>query len=282
MRNIIIISILLLKTISSFAGGGDNNPFGARSAGMGNSSVMLSDLWSIYHNQAGLAGIKNMEFGIHYENRFFVKELSLSAGAFVLPTKSGVFGLSISHFGYSQYYESKIGLAYAKSLGNIFSVGVQFDYLNTYFSQEYGNKGTAVAELGVRATPTENMYIGAHIFNPTRSKIAAYNDEQIPTIIRFGVGYNFSKKVIVTAETEKDLQNAPVFKAGLEYNFMEHLFLRSGVSSNPNKMYFGVGYEYKGFKADIAFSTHPTLGLTPYISIMWEFNKTGERKESLL
>ncbi|MBI5219973.1 MAG: hypothetical protein HY958_13685 [Bacteroidia bacterium] len=276
-----VFACFILSTTGAIAGGGDDNPFGARSAGMANASVMLSDIWSISHNQAGLASLKNMSVGFHYENRFLVNELSLKAGTFILPTKTGVFGLSISQFGYSKYNESKIGLAFAKSLGEVFSAGIQFDYINTYFSEYYGNKGTAVVEIGVRAVPKENFYIGAHIYNPTRSKIAAYHDERIPTIMRLGLGYNFSRKVLVTAETEKDIENDPVFKAGIEYNFMEHLFIRTGVASNPEKATFGIGYEIKGLKADLAFSTHPQLGLTPHFSLLWEFNKQ-EKKESLL
>ena len=46
----------------------DNLPVGARSAGIGNSSVALSDVWSLQHNQAGLANLKYLEVGI-YANR---------------------------------------------------------------------------------------------------------------------------------------------------------------------------------------------------------------------
>ncbi len=274
---------LLLVSMSDFAraGGENTNPFGARAAGMGNASVMLSDIWSVNSNQAGLAGLKGMTCGFHYENRFFVPELSLGAGAFALPTKSGTFALSFSNFGYSNYYESKAGLAYAKNLWDFLSVGIQFDYLNTYLSEYYGNKGTVAVEMGIRYVYKDNMYIGAHVFNPTRSKIAAYNDERVPTIMKIGIGYNFSRKVLIVSEVEKDLVAKPAFKAGVEYNFMENFFLRTGVISNPGNISFGVGYEYKGLKADIAFITHQTLGLSPHVSLLWIFN-TEDKKESLL
>lgn len=264
-----------------FAGGGDDNPFGARSAGMGNASVMLSDFWSVSQNQAGLATLKNIGGGLYYENRFFVNELSLKAGGFVLPTKSGVFGLSLSQFGYSRYNESKVGLAYAKKLWDFLSAGIQFNYINTYIAESYGNKGTAVAEIGLRAVPKENLYIGAHIFNPTRARIADYRDERIPTVMRLGIGCNFSKKVLVTAETEKDLQNIPVFRSGVEYNFMDHVFFRAGISSNPRKASFGIGFEYAGFKADLAFASHPVLGYSPHFSVMWELSRKDQTKSQL-
>ncbi len=281
MKSVGFVIILMSFHFFSFAGGGDDNPFGARSAAMGGASVMISDFWSISQNQAGLASLKNMGGGIYYENRFLVNELSLKAGGFVLPTKSGVFGISVSQFGYSKYNESKIGLAYSKKLWDFLSAGIQFNYINTYIAEGYGNKGTAVAEIGIRAVPKENIYIGAHIFNPTRARIADYNNERIPTVMRLGIGCNFSKKVLATVETEKDLINAPVFKSGVEYNFMNHVFFRAGVSSNPQKVSFGLGFEYAGLKADIAFASHPVLGFSPHFSLMWELAKKDKTKTQL-
>jgi len=108
--------------------GNDNYPTGSRSASMGNSSVTLSDVWSTHHNQAGLAGLTKPTIGFHHENRFIVKEYGLQSLAFVLPTNSGNFGISLSYFGYSKYNESKIGLGYAKKLSDKISFGVQLDY----------------------------------------------------------------------------------------------------------------------------------------------------------
>ena len=71
----------------------------------------------------------------------------------------------------------------------------------------------------------ENLYVGAHMYNPTRSKIADYDDERIPTIMRIGLGYNFADKVFLSVETEKDLVNKAIFKAGIEYDFLKHIYL---------------------------------------------------------
>jgi hypothetical protein len=69
----------------------DNYPFGGSAAGMANAAVTLYDFWSTSHNQAGLSRIENPAVGVYFENRFLVDELSLGAGAFVVPTSSGVF-----------------------------------------------------------------------------------------------------------------------------------------------------------------------------------------------
>jgi hypothetical protein len=273
------VLVLLFSLLTATA---QNYSLGSRSAALGNSSVTLRDIWSIHHNQAGLAYLEVPSAGFHFENRFLVPELGLRAGVFGYPTKYGTFGLCVSYFGYRQYNESKFGLAYALRLGKVLSAGIQIDYLNTFFEAEYGNKGTVIGEIGLLAEPVRHLYIGAHLFNPTRSKIADYNDEREPTILRIGMGYHFADKVYVAAEAEKDLDFATTFKGGLEYRFLKNLFLRAGVSSNPAQPSFGIGYVLKGFKADIAFSSHPNLGITPHFSLTYQFASPNKSSESSL
>ena len=91
----------------------------------------------------------------------------------------------------------------------------------------------------------------------------------MPTIFRIGLGYNFSDKVTLTIETEKDLDMKPVFKAGLEYNIIANLYLRTGISTtSPIYSYaFGVGYKFKGISLDIAFNKDPVLDYKTSISM---------------
>ena len=249
----------------------DNYPTGARSAGMGNSSVTLFDVWSTHHNQAGLARIEKPTIGFHHENKFIVKEYALQSLAFVLPTKSGNFGLSLSYFGYSKYNESKIGLGYGKKLGDKISIGVQIDYFNTYISENYGSKGTALGEVGILAEPMENFFVGVHVFNPTMSQVADYDNERIPTIFKIGLGYKFADNLFISGETEKDIDFSPVFKVGVEYMMMDDFYLRAGISTNPIQNSFGIGYVLNKLKVDVAFSLHQVLGVTPHFTVVYEF-----------
>ena len=102
----------------------DNYPVGARSAGVANASVTYSDVWSVYHNQAGLALLKDISVGTYFENRFLISQLGLRSFTAAVPVGNvGTFGLSGTFFGYSAYSEKKAGLAYAKKLGdNVSSV----------------------------------------------------------------------------------------------------------------------------------------------------------------
>jgi len=265
---ILLFYLLVFNSITR----GDNYPVGARSAGMMNATVMLSDVWSGFHNQAGLAWIESIEFGAHFENQFFMEEMSLKSAVFALPTnKSGVFGLNFSYFGNPSYNESKVGLAYSKTFSDYFAVGIQLDYFNTNIYSDYGNQGTAVAEIGLRAIPIKNLYLGAHVFNLTRSKIDFYEEEPIPTIFRVGAGYNFADRFLLTTEVEKTIEYKPVIKAGAEYRLLDNLFLRGGISSESAKYAFGMGIIFRKIHADFAFSKHQILGYSTHISMHISF-----------
>lgn len=251
----------------------DNSPLGARSSGLGNASVSLSDLWSVQNNQAGLGFVKEINAGAYYQNQFMLKELGTKAFVFALPTKSGTFGLCVSNFGYSLFSRNKYGLAFGKAFGNKISAGVMMDYLQTNIA-EYGKRGSLVAEAGVQAKPMKNLTIGVHIFNLTRTKLADYNDERIPTIMRLGADYKFSDKVFVALETEKDIDKKAMFKAGLEYVLIKELYLRAGVSTNPSLSCFGIGINLKQFRLDISSTYHTTFGFSPQVGLLYKFETT--------
>jgi hypothetical protein len=268
--------------------GNDIDISGGKSKGMGNTSVMYSDIWSISNNQAGLAFIKNPAVGLYYENKFTMAQTGYQSLAMAIPTKkTGTFGLNVSYFGYSEYNESKVSLAYGKKLGDKFAVGLKVNYLNIGFSDEYGSKGKAIAEIGVLYEPKDKLFIGAHIYNITREMIAKDTDDDnvnnqvaIPTNFRLGLGYKFTDNVFVATEVEKDLENKPVFKVGVDYQVVEKFFLRAGMSTNPNQTAsivstlttFGMGYKSENFNVDLAFINSSALGMSSQISVYYIFD----------
>ena len=270
MKKLFTLTIILLISVSIFA---DNFPIGSNSAGMAYSSVTLRDVWAVYNNQASLAHLEGISFGAYYENRFGLKEFGIKSVAATFSTKPGTFGLSYTYYGFDQFNENKFGLSYGMQLAKFLSVGIQIDYFLINQNPEYGNIHAIAGEVGILAEPIEDLFIGAHVFNPWRAKISIFQDERMPTIFRIGAGYNFSDKVTLTIETEKDLDEKAVFKAGLEYNIVSNLFLRTGIeTSSPIYSYaFGVGYKFKGISLDIAVNKHPVLDYKTSVSLAVNF-----------
>jgi len=261
--------IMLLLSFSSFAQ--ENFPLGSRPAALANAYVMESDLWSVFHNQAGLGSYNHFAIGFHNENKFLLKESSLHALALTLPVKPGTIGFSYSYFGFEKYNESKIGLGFGKTFGEKFSAGVQLNFHRIFQPTEYGNRNSLSIEGGIQYKPVNSVTLGLHIFNPTGTKISAYERDTIPTILRAGLSYKPYEKLWLGLETEKTLDSELKVKAGVEYRLLESLFLRTGIVTNPIRSSFGLGYQISKISADIAFTRDETLGFLPHFTFRFQF-----------
>lgn len=280
MRKIqsVALSLFFVASIHMAAfGGNENQPIGARSAGLANASLTLNDVWSVHHNQAGLGSIRKITAGVYYESRFLMPELGLSAGALALPVGRGAFGLSFRTFGYQAYKENKIGLAYGRAFGDFLSIGMQINFQSAVFSEFYGSSSTFTAEIGAIYKAGKKVTLAAHLFNPNQSRIAEFDDERIPSVIRFGARYLFSNQVFVVAEVENALYQNPVLRGGLEYHPVDILYVRAGISGNPFNSNFGFGLQMKKFQLDFAGAFHQVLGFTPKISLTFNPSAGNEK-----
>jgi hypothetical protein len=267
MRNKICFLIFFIFVCHG-ADSAENYPSGARALSLSNAFVSISDTWSTFHNQAGLAGLESFSAGVFYESRFMVDELSHTAGSLVIPIKSGTFGISFSQFGKGTYKEHKIGLAFAKSLSKKISAAIQLDYLSERFPENERAAGFATFEAGIVYAATEELFLGAHIFNPIQGGIKTPEGVQkMPAVLRIGGHYQFPKMVLLIFETEKNFENPLLFKSGLEFSPVKNLALRFGVSGKPVAYTAGIGFQTGKITTDIGFSYHGNLGITPSVSI---------------
>jgi len=275
LRHILFFVLLPMFAI------GQNYPPGAKSASLGHASVALSDLWASYNNQAGLAFLEAPEVGAFFENRFLMQELNAQGVAFAMPFKKmgGTLGINLYRFGYSNFNDNKLGLTFAKKFGKVFSAGIQ---LNLHYFQQGGSYEsilTATGELSMLLYLAENWTLGAHVFNPTRTSMASFDREKIPTVFRLGTAYAFSEKVQASLEIEKDLVYEPTFRAGLEYKPSKKVSIRAGLNSNPISPAFGLGLNLGDFVFDAASSWHQVLGFSPQASLSYRFNRPKSRRK---
>jgi hypothetical protein len=274
-KHLLLLFSILFFHFSSYAG---NEPqsIGARSNALGNASLTLSDAFSLFNNQAAMAFIKDITIGLYTERRFMLKELSFNAGGVILPTKSGVFGLSANYYGFDQYNEKKFGLAYGRRFTEKISGGIQIDYLGTSIS-EYGNASTFTFEAGLLVKITEQLTTAAHIFNPVRVN-SGFTDEKIPTTLKVGLSYEPGKKVLLAIEAKKNIDERVETDAGIEYRVIDALHLRAGVQTNPSAYSFGAGINVKQLKIDLTTSYHPVLGVRRRLLCLMLLQKNHRNK----
>jgi len=274
----LIIFVLLLPIIS-FSSEPDKTP-SARTAGLGGSSIAIADPWSVFNNQAGLGWQKDYWAGVYHENRYFVKELGFSALGACIPVKPGTFGVSLTHFGFSQFNQSRFGLSYGMMLSKSIAAGVGLNYHSLHLSSEYGSTSTITAEGGIIYQPLEKISIGAHVFNPTQSSLGS--SQNLPTSFGLGMVYKPNKNIFITIQGDDNTQSSPVFRAGLEYSPVSSLSIRAGMATNPMNLSFGLGWRVKQLVFDLAFSYHEVLGYTPYLSLSYTFDRQASNQEKPL
>lgn len=268
-----MIRALTLLLILPFASFSQNFGYmaGGRSAALAHSSVALTDVWAVHHNQAALGFLEKTTVGISYENRFFLPDLSLGNAAFAMPTNLGTVGLSFSYFGFELYNESKFGLNYARAFGKYFSMGLQINYHSYNISEGSGSDGAVTFEAGLLARPIKKLQIGFHVFNPSTSQKNAETEERLPLIVRLGAQYKIGDEVSLTAEVKKNENTAERYALGFEYQIVEKIVLRTGVGLQPLTNTFGVGLNLGSFSTHLSYEYAQVLGSNGNISLQYSF-----------
>jgi len=247
-------------------------PVAALYTGLGAYSIDHADVFSFTSNQASLAQMKHASAGVYGERRFLLDELALYQLAIAVPTRSGNFGVKAGYYGFSDYNESQIGLAYGRKLGSKVDVGVQFNY-NAIRISSYGNSSAINFEIGTVLHLTEKLHAGVHAYNPVGGKFGKNQEEKLASVYTAGLGYEASEKFFVSAEIEKE-ENQPVnVNAGMQYKFLPQLMARVGIAANTSNIYAGVGLSLKSFRLDVVAGYHPQLGITPGLMLLYNFSK---------
>jgi hypothetical protein len=282
VRKVIIVVFFSLPLWGSWKGLSQTvrSPISTGYLGLGAYSNNHIDVFSFHANQAALAKINNIAAGVYGEKRFLLKELSLYNAALTVPTHSGNFGLDARYYGFADYNETQLGLAYARSLGNKIDVGVQFNYYSVRVAG-YGNASTINFEIGTILHLTDKLNAGLHAYNPVGGKLGKVEEEKLASLYSAGLGYEASEKFFISAEIEKQEDQPVNVNAGLQYKFLPQLLARAGVSTATSSMYVGIGFGWKSLRVDATASYHPQLGITPGILlIVLLTSKGGFEKEN--
>lgn len=250
----------------------DNPVMGARAAALANTSVTIGDEWSLFNNPGATATTEDQAFGVSHERRFGVAGFNTYAATAVFSLNTyGTPGLGLYRFGDELFSIQKILLGYSHKIQNV-SLGIRADYTQLSI-QDFGSKGVFVLSFGGTARIIEGLFFGAHIYNITQAKLASYQDERIPVVMKAGLSYRPSEKLMVNVETEKNIEQPALLKAGLEYRIIENVFLRTGVALKPYIGTYGVGVTPGNFRFDYALSSHGNLGLIHQISAAYRLKK---------
>jgi len=284
----LLILYWLALPAAGWAQGNGPAGHGGRAQALGNASATLGgEVWAVANNAAGLGSLTRPTAGIYFENRYLIPSLNLAAVAVALPlgvvepaaaglparAAHGVVAFEAQRFGGVLYNEVRLGAAYAYRLG-VVSVGGRLDAQQVSF-QDLGSRRALVASLGGQADILpQRLSLGVYLYNLTQARLASYQDERVPTVLRAGLAYRPTKQVLLLAEAEKDVERDAGLKAGLEYLPVPAVAVRLGYASLSQQTTGGVGLRAGDFQLDYAAGWHAALGLSQYFSLNWQWEKS--------
>lgn len=267
-------SLLLLFIIQISVGQTVRRLVSAPYIGMGAYTTGQVDVFSTRANQAALAQIKGVSAGVYGEQRFMLQHANMFSAAVAVPSQHGNFALQADYFGYANFNESQLGLAYARSLGEALDVGIQFDYYS-FRIPAYQSSSAITFEIGVIAHLTDKLNAGVHIYNPVGGQLSKTHDEKLNSIYQFGLGFEPTESFLISAEIIKEEGLPANVNAGMQYNFDKRFFARAGVMTDTGSPYAGAGVAWQQFRLDVAASYHPQLGFSPGIMIIFNPKPSG-------
>ena len=148
----------------------------------------------------------------------------------LLPTKQGNFGFQADYFGFKNYNESQLGLAYARSVGKKLDMGIKFNYYS-FRIPGYENSSTVNFEIGAIAHLTDKLNAGIHFYNPVGGKFSKTDNEKLSSIYTLVLGMKLQIIFYISAEIVKQ-EDLPVnVNVGVQYNFVKQFFARFGIAS---------------------------------------------------
>lgn len=251
---------------------GEPFPMGARSWGIGNATVAIADRNSVFNNPAGLGFLQNNFVSTSYHARYNIAGLQTLSLSGNYNAKYANVGFGVERFGDKLYNEQKLGLAIAKSTNRV-SLGLKVSYFQAAI-ENFASKNTLLTEFGLMTKLSSKIQMGFHAYNLTGAKLFA--SQQIPTVLRLGLSFTPNKQILLVTEAEKDIMLPMLIKAGLEYQIIENVYLRTGITSKLNNAHFGFGFQSKQFIFDYAVSSHSALGFSHHLSISYQIGKNDK------
>lgn len=239
----------------------------------GNASVSYVNAWLPFHNPAALAHEKVGAIQLQYDNRYITKELNTALVSGCYSTKYVNIGASFSYFGYSVYNEMLTALTFARTFGDRFSLGIEFNYYTVFFSPTERYRGTFTANIGLQAKVIDNFYISFAAFNPVFSKIKTeFLDKSLPVVFSLGTLYQITDQVDWLVQIDKEVKSPLRWATGVEYKPFKEFIVNAGVyGSNYAVPTLGVGFHFSGFEFRLNTEYHTRLGLSALGALRYTF-----------
>ena len=233
-----------------------------------------SQQWTSFNTPATLAYMERVQIGVQYDNRFGLSQLATKSAQLTIPTKLMNVGASMTYFGYSLYHEMAVGATLARNFGDVFAIGLQTNYINTYFSNSNAHRGALFIQVGVNTKLTPKFSLGFHAFNPTQINIKTeYSEKIIPTLFSLGTGYLITPQCNWRTQVDKEIHSAYRVATALDYQLVKELQIKIGAYASDYLVpCFGVNLCISQLTIHLNTELHPLLGVNSFVGLKYDFH----------
>ncbi len=198
--------------------------------------------------------------GIGWRQGFLTQGLATKMLHATVPLgKTSSLFANYTHFGDQVYHEQQTLAGTAITLTRWLNSGVYAIY-----SHIGSNDGHYDSEQWLDG----GVIIQASVSKTVSTYATAYSrlwDERRKAGGRIGIVYQPTHTLVNVAELSIDERIR--LRGGMEYTYGKHIAARAGLATNPLILTFGVGYTSQRYTVDLGTDVHPTLGLSPQISL---------------
>ena len=257
-------------------------PVGARSWSLANAVVAQADRYSLINNIAGLATQQETSVFSSYHSYYGFEGVNTLAFGVGVPLREELAaGFSVQRFGDKLYNELSFGLGVAHRINRI-SLGLKISYRQVAVNAPSLSlsKKALVVEMGGIAQLSSTVYLGAHVYNLAQGTFSGDGSVNLPTILKTGFTYIPTKSLRLSAEFVKNTNYPASLRAGLEYEVLPNLSLRTGIAAKPYTNHYGVGFVGGNFTVDYAATTHPYLGWSHHVTLAYAWKKAVRENDT--
>lgn len=264
------VFLFILISIIGFTGSVNaQSVMGARSVAMGQTGVATpANEWAVFSN---VALIQNDQTSISFYGFRYAgfAEITDMAANIVVSHRFGTLAAGFHRYGFDLFNENQIRLTWKNSF-DVFHYGLSVHYLHITQGGNYGSAGAIGIDIGVAAFIRDQFIIGSRATNINQPSYGS-TDEQLPRELAIGFSYFPIPQFLITMDLVKDVLFPISVRSGFEFELIDSLFARAGITTSPQTWSLGFGYNTHSFTTDIAIQNHEVLGISPALGLTVKF-----------
>ncbi len=187
-----------------------------------------------------------------YTNNLFIPQIGLSKIKLVYPSSKINTSVSLSFYGYGNYWNIVSKLGFSRHFKPYIAFGLTVFFSAYRFTLTDKNIFTGGADISLCVFPNKNICIGVSAENISFSIIKSGSLKyRLPVVFKVGLSFSLKKNVTLSIEGSKELKDPFLICSSIEYMPVKQFSLRIAASYQSNiSVLLGFGLRLKGFFID--------------------------------